>query len=159
MPFQKLYRRLSDSLILRYFLSGTMNALETSQYLKAGHMPGMIDLDPTTSFMSQLREETGPIVLVNTFFVPREKTEEFLACWREDAAFMKSCPGFISAQLHRGTAGSQLAVNIATWESTEALARAHSNPEFRARSSKHPDGVVVYPHVYQKIAVEGICGA
>lgn len=122
-------------------------------------MAEMADLDPATPFASQLREKSGPIVVVNTFLVPREKITEFLARWQQDSAFMKSCPGFISAQLHRGTAGSQLVLNIATWESTEALARAHADPRFRARAGEHGDGIVVYPHIYQKIAVEGICVA
>jgi heme-degrading monooxygenase HmoA len=120
-------------------------------------MTTMEDLDPSTPLASQFRAETGSIVLMNTFFVPRDKIEEFLACWQRDSAFMKSRPGFISAQLHRGTAGSHLLMNIAVWESTEALARAHADPEFRKRASQHPDGIVVYPHIYQKIAVEGIC--
>lgn len=120
----------------------------------------MADLDPSTPFASQLLEKSGPIIVVNTFFVPREKIAEFLAGWQQDSAFMKSCPGFIRAQLHRGTAGSQLVLNIATWESTEALARAHADPRFRARAGGgHGDGIVVYPHIYQKIAVEGICVA
>lgn len=123
-------------------------------------MPKIVNLDPPTPFISQIQEEDiGPIVLVNTFFVPKEKATEFIACWKNGSEYMKSCPGFISAQLHRGAAGSQLFVNIATWESAAALGRAHSDPEFRALNSKHPEGIIIYPHIYQKIAVEGICVA
>jgi|ERR1022692_649799 heme-degrading monooxygenase HmoA len=122
-------------------------------------MPKIVDLDPPTPFISQIHADTDSIVLVNTFFVPKEKATEFLVCWKDGSEYMKSCPGFISAQLHRGTAGSQLFVNIATWESAAALARAHTDPEFSLRSSRHPDGIVIYPHIYQKVAVEGICVA
>lgn len=116
-------------------------------------------LDPSTPFASQFQEKTGPIVLINTFFVPRPVMAEFLKVWQDDASFMKASPGFISTQLHRGTADSQLVVNIAVWESTAALFRAHSDPKFREKADKMPDGVVAYPHVYEKIAVENVCVA
>lgn len=119
----------------------------------------MRELDPTTPLTAQLRERTGPIVVVNTLFVPRERHEEFLADWQHESAFMKSRPGFITAQLHRGTAGSQLFANVAVWENTESLARTHAEPEFRRRVSHGIDGMVVYPHVFQRMAVEGICVA
>lgn len=122
-------------------------------------MPQVSHLDPSTPMPAQLREKTGPVVLVNTFFVPREVTDEFLELWGQDARVMKAQPGFISTQMHRGTAGSQLLVNIAVWESTEALAAAHANPEFRKASSRLPEGVIAHPHVFEKIAVEGVCVA
>ncbi|WP_059008585.1 antibiotic biosynthesis monooxygenase family protein [Streptomyces specialis] len=122
-------------------------------------MPEVRHLDPATPMPAQLQEKTGPVVLVNTFFVPREAMDEFLTLWGADAAVMKAQPGFISTQMHRGTAGSQLLVNIAVWESTEALARAHANPEFRKATAKLPDGVIAHPHVFEKIAVEGVCVA
>jgi heme-degrading monooxygenase HmoA len=116
-------------------------------------------LDPSTPLASQFQEKTGPIVLINTFFVPRQVMAEFLEFWQDDASFMKASPGFISTQLHRGTADSQLVVNIAVWESTAALFRAHSDPKFREKAGKMPDGIVAYPHVYEKIAVENVCVA
>jgi hypothetical protein len=42
--------------------------------------------------------------------------------WAGDAAFMKQQPGFISTQLHRGTAGSTTYVNVAVWN---PLSRIH----------------------------------
>jgi len=116
-------------------------------------------LDPATPLMTQLQADVGPVVLVNTFFVPREAMPAFLACWRDDAALMKASPGFISTQMHRGIADSQLLVNVASWESTEALRAAHADPRFRERSSRLPDGVIAYPHVFERIAVEGVCVA
>jgi quinol monooxygenase YgiN len=116
-------------------------------------------LDPSTPLTSQLQEKTGPVSLVNTIIVPRDFMEEFLAIWREDASFMKASPGFISTQLHRGTADSQVLVNVAVWESTAALAAAYSNPRFQEAVSKYPDGIVAYPHVFEKVAVEGVCVA
>ncbi|SRR6266851_2086117 len=117
------------------------------------------ELDPSTPLASQFQEKTGPIVLINTFVVPRDVMEEFLTTWRDAALFMKSCPGFVWTQLHRGTANSQLVVNTSAWESSEALAHAHAHPRFRETAEKFPPGIVTYPHIYEKIAVEGVCVA
>jgi heme-degrading monooxygenase HmoA len=117
------------------------------------------DLDPSTPLSSQFQTKTGPIVLINTIIVPRENMEEFLTIYREDAAFMKGSPGLISTQLHRGTADSQLLVNVAIWESTEALFTAYTQPEFQKAAGKYPEGVTAYPHIFEKVAVEGVCVA
>ncbi|HEY5836118.1 antibiotic biosynthesis monooxygenase family protein [Streptomyces sp.] len=122
-------------------------------------MARAVDLDPATPMRAQFQEETGPVVLMNTFFVPRERTDEFLKLWQADAAFMKSQPGCISIQLHQGTAGSQLLVNLAVWESSAALAKAHADPEFRKLSARLPDDIVAHPHLFTKVAVDGVCVA
>ena len=122
-------------------------------------MNKMESLDPSTTLASQFQEETGPIVLINTFLVPREVADEFLVAWRDAALFMKSSPGFIWSQLRQGTADSQLVVNTSAWESTAALARAHADPRFRETASRFPEGIITYPHIFEKIAVEGICVA
>lgn len=110
-------------------------------------------LDPQTPMFAQFKEKTGPIVLANTFFVPRERTESFLALFRRQAEFMKAQPGFVSLRMHRGTAGSQLLMNVARWESTEALAAALGNPEFQRLAAEFPEDVVSYPHIYEQIDV------
>lgn len=122
-------------------------------------MVNIAHLDPTTPMWDQFQEKTGPIVLINTFFVPRDSIDEFLKLWEEDAKIMKAQPGFISTQMHRGTANSQLLVNIGIWESSEALARAHANPDFQESTKKLPDGVIAHPHIFKKVAVEGVCVA
>ncbi|WP_306335295.1 antibiotic biosynthesis monooxygenase [Streptomyces sp. KL118A] len=116
-------------------------------------------LDPGTPLMKQFQETTGPITLVNVFDVPPELYEEFLTIWRADAAYMKASPGCIRTQLHKGTGGSRLVVNIAVWESTQALFAAFSTPEFQQAAGKYPEGITAYPHAYEKVAVEGICVA
>lgn len=65
---------------------------------------------------------------------------------------MKAQPGFVSLRMHQGTAGSQLLLNVAVWESTEALAAALSNPEFQRVAAEFPDDVVSYPHIFEEIA-------
>ncbi|MEU8707970.1 antibiotic biosynthesis monooxygenase family protein [Streptomyces sp. NPDC048565] len=116
-------------------------------------MAKLQSLDPQTPMFAQFKEETGPIVLANTFFVPKEATEAFLPLFRRQAEFMKAQPGFISLRMHKGTAGSQLLMNVAVWESTEALATAFGSPEFQRMAGEFPDDVVSYPHIFEQIDV------
>src|SRR5438034_6115884 len=115
------------------------------------------EVDERVTYREQLQEESGPVALINQFNIPPEDVEQFLDVWAEDAAFMKRQPGFISTQLHRGTAGSTTFVNVAVWESARALGRAFSSPEFQARAARYPDSTTAAPHVFTKIAVPGIC--
>jgi heme-degrading monooxygenase HmoA len=118
------------------------------------------DLDPSTPFQAQLlTQDKGPVVLVNTFVVPQGGMETFLELWQETAKYMKRCPGHVSTQLHRGIAGSNALVNVSAWESAQALRQAHANPEFRDKIKGYPDGTVSSPHLFQKVAVEGVCVA
>jgi quinol monooxygenase YgiN len=122
-------------------------------------MAKLENLDPTTPMFAQFSEKTGPIVLANVFVVPKDKSESFLSHWKKQAELMKAQPGFVSLQMHQGTAGSQLFMNVAVWESTEALAKGLGNPEFQALSAQVPDDIVSYAHIFEKIAVEGLCEA
>ncbi len=118
----------------------------------------IVDLDEATPLVAQFQEQESPIVLINTIFVPREHWDEFMEIFHDDASIMKASPGFISMQLHKGTADSQVLVNVAQWESSAALAAAFSRPEFQEAAARYPDGIVAYPHVYKKFAVDGLCG-
>jgi heme-degrading monooxygenase HmoA len=115
------------------------------------------ELDERVMFREQLQQDTGPVVLINVFNVAPEDTESLLQAWAEDAAFMKQQPGYISTQLHRGVAGSTTFINVAVWESARALARAFGSPEFQARTARYPDSAVAAPHLFEKVAVAGIC--
>ncbi|MGN5633167.1 antibiotic biosynthesis monooxygenase family protein [Streptomyces sp. AC154] len=116
-------------------------------------MTELRSLDPSTPLFAQFKEATGPIVLVNTFVVPEGGTEAFLDRFRRQAEFMRTQPGFVSLRMHKGTAGSRLLMNIAVWESTEALAGAFGDPEFQRMAAEFPDGVVSYPHIFERIDV------
>jgi heme-degrading monooxygenase HmoA len=98
-------------------------------------------------------------VLINEFNVAPEDSERFLEVWADDAVFMKQQPGFISTQLHRGTSGSSTFVNVAVWESARALGEAFGSLEFKQRSARYPDSAVAAPHVFERVAVPGICVA
>ena len=117
------------------------------------------EMDEHTTYVKQLQEDRGPVVLINQFNVAPEDTDRFLEVWADDAGFMKQQPGFISTQLHRGTAGSTTFINVAVWESARALAQAFGSPEFQKRSAGYPDSAIAAPHVFEKVAVPGICVA
>ena len=117
------------------------------------------EMDEHVTYMQQLQQDDGPVVLINEFNVPPEDSDRFIAVWADDAAFMKRQPGFISTQLHRGTSGSSTFVNVAVWESARALGEAFRSPEFQRRAARYPDNTVAAPHVFKKVAVPGICVA
>jgi heme-degrading monooxygenase HmoA len=114
------------------------------------------EMDEQVTYGEQLQSDDGPIVLVNVFHVAPSDSERLLEVWADDAAFMQRQPGFVSTQLHRGTAGSSTFVNVAEWESAAALGRAFASPEFQERLSRYPDSVVASPHVFRRVAVPGI---
>jgi quinol monooxygenase YgiN len=115
------------------------------------------EMDDHVTYLEQLQEDDGPVVLINPFNVAPDDTAGFLEAWTDDAAFMKQQPGFISAQLHQGTAGSATFVNVAVRQSARALGLAFSSPEFQARVARYPDSAAAAPHVFKKVAVPGIC--
>jgi quinol monooxygenase YgiN len=114
------------------------------------------EMDDQVTYMEQLQAGNGPIVLINVFSVSPEDAERLLLVWAEDAAFMKKQPGFVSTQMHRGTAASSTFVNVAEWESAAALGRAFASPEFQRRLEQYPDSAVASPHVFEKVAVPGV---
>jgi heme-degrading monooxygenase HmoA len=117
------------------------------------------EIDERVTYSQQLQEGDGPVVLINQFNLAPADVESFLRAWADDATFMKRQPGFISTQLHRGTAGSTTFVNVAVWESARALGEAFRSPEFQARAARYPDDAIAAPHVFTKVAVSGVCVA
>ena len=116
-------------------------------------------VDQQVDFSDQLALSLGPVVLINRFSVAPEDVNQLLRCYEEDSQFMKRQPGFISAQFHRGIGGSTTFVNVAVWESTEALRAAVLSPEFQALRANFPATTTAAPHVFTKIAVPGVCTA
>ncbi len=116
-----------------------------------------IEMDTEVTLAQQLAREVGPVILVNTFRVAPADTEALLAAWAHDAALLRGKPGYISTQLHRGVAGSTTFLNSAVWESVSAFRDAFSDPDFQATFARYPDSTVASPHLFQKVAVPGIC--
>jgi len=114
-------------------------------------------LDPTFPIERQLAVEASPVVLMNVFTLDNADEQAFLQVWRDHSLFMKRQPGFISTQLHRAIGESPTYLNYAVWESTADYRAAFTHPQFRAKLSAHPSSAVASPHLFQKVAVPGIC--
>ena len=115
------------------------------------------EMDSNVALFDQLAQEVGPVILVNTFTVAPEDVDALLTAWAADAAYLKSKPGFIATQLHRGIAGSCVFLNHAVWESVESFRNAFSDPQFQETFARYPDSTTATPHLFQKVAVPGIC--
>jgi hypothetical protein len=48
-------------------------------------------------------------------------------------------------------------VNYAVWESTELFKKALNNPESNSLLDKYPPNTIASPHLFEKVAVPGIC--
>ncbi|WP_180288476.1 antibiotic biosynthesis monooxygenase family protein [Delftia sp. 60] len=105
----------------------------------------------------QLEIDASPVVLVNVFTLDAADEAVFLQVWKDDAAFMKRQPGFISTQLHRAIGESPTYLNYAVWESTEAFRAAFTHPEFISKLSAYPSSAAASPHLFQKVGIAGIC--
>jgi heme-degrading monooxygenase HmoA len=116
-------------------------------------------LDPAFPIQRQIPIDASPVVLVNLFTLDKADEQTFLEVWTDDAAFMKRQPGFISTQLHRAIGENPTYLNYAVWQSTAAFRAAFGNPEFRAKLATYPESVVASPHLFQTVAVPGICVA
>jgi heme-degrading monooxygenase HmoA len=122
-------------------------------------MPSMRPLDPAFPIERQIAIEASSVVLVNVFTLDKADEQIFLQAWQDDAQFMKRQPGFISAQLHRALGESPTYFNYAVWESAADFRSAFMHPEFRAKMSAYPSSAVASPHLFQKVAVSGVCVA
>ena len=114
-------------------------------------------LDERVPIQQQLGAEASPAILINVFTVAPEDTDGLLAAWEHDANWMKTQPGYVSTQLHRGIAGSCTFLNYAVWESVGHFRAAFTNPEFRAALAAYPSSVVASPHLFEKVAVPNLC--
>ncbi|WP_222341274.1 antibiotic biosynthesis monooxygenase family protein [Rhizobium leguminosarum] len=119
----------------------------------------MRPMDPAFPIDRQIAIDASAIILINLFTLDKADEQSFLDAWQADAAFMKRQPGFISTQMHRAIGESPAYLNYAVWESTADFRAAFSHPEFRAKLSAYPSSAVASPHLFQKVAVPGICVA
>lgn len=116
-------------------------------------------MDPAFPIERQIAIDASSIVLINLFLLDNADEKAFLRAWQDDADFMKRQPGLISTQLHRAVGESPAYLNYAIWESTADYRAAFMHPEFRAKLSTYPSSAVASPHLFQKVAVPGICVA
>ena len=115
-------------------------------------------MDEKVTLSDQMEEKNvGPLILINKFNVIPEEIEGFLKVWAGAAEIFKQQPGYISAQLHRGIAGSCVFVAYVVFESPELLKKAFNNPDFQSKLLEYSAGTVASPHLFKKVAVQGIC--
>jgi quinol monooxygenase YgiN len=69
-------------------------------------------MDERVTISAEMDEDKNDLVIVmNKFNMKHEHIDSFLKAWTTDAEIMKRQPGFISAQLHSGIAGSCIFIN------------------------------------------------
>jgi len=120
-------------------------------------MVKIVEMDEKVTLSRQLEEDIGSVILLNKFTVKPQDVDEFLKVFSTTTEFFKQQPGFISAQLHRGIAGSSIFFNYVVWESIEHFKRAFNKPEFRSTMADVLPNVVMSPHLFKKVGVPGIC--
>lgn len=105
--------------------------------------------------MVGIMTNTEPVTLINVFEVPENELEPFLADWRLRAEFMSRQPGCRSFRLHRALAPDtkfQL-INVAEWESADALQTALADPEFQTglRHAAETFTTIAHPGLYRVV--------
>ena len=120
-------------------------------------MVKIVEMDEKITLAKQLDEDAGPIIVMNKFNVGPDEIDEFLKVFAKTTEIFKQQPGFISAQLHRGIAGSSTFVNYVVWESAAHFKQAFNRPEFRSNMADVLPNTVMSPHLFKKVAVPGIC--
>ena len=98
---------------------------------------------------------TGPVTFVNVFELNPDDVDEFIQGWKERGEFMSRQPGFRSFRLHRALSpdASYQLINVAVWESLDAVLAATAQPEFQAMIGEVGTrfDVTAHPGVYTTI--------
>jgi len=101
-----------------------------------------------------------PVTFINIFEIDPAQLDAFLVGWGERAGFMSRQPGFRSFRLHRALTPDtpfQL-VNVAEWDSVDALRAATSQDFFQSSVQRSMDefAVTAHPAIYTvAVAVDG----
>lgn len=78
-------------------------------------MVKIVEIDENVTLKLQMEEDLGPVILLNKFSVKPDDIDEFWKVFYDTSEMFKKQPGFISAQLHRGIAGSITFFNYVGW--------------------------------------------
>jgi quinol monooxygenase YgiN len=121
-------------------------------------MAKLVEMDERVGIFTQMEEDVGPVIWINKFSVDPKEFDQFLKGYAIDNEKFKQQPGFISTQLYKGIGGSGTFVNYAVWESAAHFKRAVNNVmNPNDTMSAFPAGTVASPHLFKKVAVQGIC--
>ncbi len=110
-----------------------------------------IEFDQHTTLHAQFGDSASPLVIVNRFVVPPDDESEFVTAWQSDRDWFGQQPGFVSARLIKGLAGSHTFLNVAEWQSSEHFRAAVSKPEVREFTKKYPANVVESLHLFRDV--------
>ena len=94
---------------------------------------------------------------MNKFNVDPQEVDEFLQVFAKTTETFKQQLGFISAQLHRGIAGSTIFVNYVIWESAAHFKQAFNRPEFRSNMAKVLPNTVVSTLIQESSSIGFLC--
>ena len=78
------------------------------------------------------------VFMINVITVPEAESDEFQKRWDKITNYMCRQPGFIRTNLYRRFDNPERWVNVAVFESTEAIRAAFSTEEFERLSEGHP---------------------
>jgi len=121
-------------------------------------MAKLVEMDERVGIFTQMEEDVGPVILINKFSVDPNEFDQFLKGYATDNEKFKQQPGFISTQLYKGIGRSGTFVNYAVWESAAHFKRAVNNVmNPNDRMSAFPASTVASPHLFKKVAIQGIC--
>ncbi|MFJ2263996.1 antibiotic biosynthesis monooxygenase family protein [Streptomyces sp. NPDC087844] len=116
-----------------------------------------VDLCPEVPLTEQFLSTSGAFTLLQIFVVPDGAVDRAIHAYQKTGAYMKSRSGYIQAQLHRGTGGSSVLIDLAVWESVGALTAVLTDPDFLAVSAHYPAGTRCFRQVLRRAAVPDVC--
>ncbi|KAH6668406.1 antibiotic biosynthesis monooxygenase [Halenospora varia] len=120
-------------------------------------MAKFFDYDSEHPFQAQLEADVGPVILTNTFTVLPGQMDACIATWKKIALIAKKFPGYISTQFHQGVAGSNVLINVASWDSAHTLRDCLHSEEFKAVILEFPAGTECRAQVFQTLGIQNIC--
>lgn len=115
------------------------------------------EFEEGSTFYAQFPTSSGPTVLLDMLVAPPGKRDQVLAAWTEHAKLMRKHPGLVSVQMHQGTGSSNVLVNIAVWESAQALLEGVTSAEFDKINELYPDGTICRRLLTERVAIPGVC--
>ncbi|MGP8002129.1 MAG: antibiotic biosynthesis monooxygenase family protein [Streptosporangiaceae bacterium] len=93
-----------------------------------------------------------PVVLINTFEVPGQDAETFIAAWQQARDYLESQPGYLDTALHQAiTPGADFQfVNVAHWQTAGDFSAAIQSPGFRLAAAALA-GYRSHPALYRTV--------
>jgi heme oxygenase (mycobilin-producing) len=86
-----------------------------------------------------------PVTLINSFEVPGDEADLFIAEWEKTRDYLQAQPGYVDTALHQAISpiADFFFVNIAHWQTAEDFSAAIQSPGFLESAA----GMVTYrPH-------------